>query len=94
MFADENWYLVDLEWAYTTRSELGSFCPVDELTPPEITGNDCEWTFSCDMWQFGRLVEVWGSLDEHARAYIRLQSNIDPNMRLTADGSLSHAFFA
>ena len=94
MFADQNWYLVDLEWANTANSELGVFRPLEEWTPPEISGENCQWTCACDMWQFGRLVEAWGSLDEDFRAYIRVQSKVDPSLRLSADESLRHAFFA
>ena len=94
MKSGHQWYLVDLEWANSANTELGSFRPADEWTPPEISGNNCQWTCSCDMWQFGRLVEAWGSLDDDARAYIRVQSKVDPSLRLSAEDSLRHSFFA
>lgn len=92
MFADGDWYLVDLEWANIAHSELGSFCPNE--TPPEISGNHSIWTCACDMWQFGELVEVWGDLDEEGRAYVRAMSTVNPDERLSAEASLRHPFFA
>ena len=94
---NESWYLVDLEWANTADTELEDFIlrvSGLHLRSVAVAVNGHALVI---MWQFGglqRLVEVWGSLDEDGRSYMRMQSNMDPNMRLSAEASLRHAFFA
>ena len=91
MFANGDWYLMDLEWANYANAELGVYAPHQAWTPPEITDTSCEWTCLCDMWQFAKLVEAWGHLDDDGRAYVRVQAA--PSERLDAEASLGHAFF-
>ena len=93
MFADGDWYLVDLECANVANAELGAYCPSESWLPPEISGTNCTWTCACDMWQFGKLVELWGNLDSDGQAYVRVMSEINPSERLSAEASIRHPFF-
>ena len=95
MFANERWYLMDLEWANTIDSELGDYRPQDEFTPPELVGVEgAIWTTACDMWQFGNLINTWGHLDEDGQQYVTSQLSLPAANWLSAQESLQHAFFA
>lgn len=94
MFAHRDWYLIDLEWANFADSKLGEYTPASSWSPPEISSANCKWTCACDMWQFGKLVELWGNLDEAGKSYVRVQSKSDPAERLSAEASLHHIFFS
>ena len=95
MFANNEWYLADLEWANKIDSVLGNYYPKEYYLPPELVGVEQGiWTASCDMWQFGKLLQQWGLSDQASRNYISTQSSAMPTNRLSASASLSHQFFA
>ena len=93
MWSGEEWFLIDLEWANHNDTATGRYSPQEEWTPPEITGDDCNWTTASDMWQFGKLLHVWGKLDDDGRTYVQSQLSNNPETRLSASASLDHAFF-
>lgn len=94
MFAEGEWFLMDLEWANTSDSPIGNYNPNPDQTPPElIEMEDVAWTLACDMWQFGKLLQLWGHLDEHGLRYVATQIQADPTRRLSATESLDHSFF-
>ena len=93
MLPGEGWLLIDLEWANHHNTPIGDCAPQNEWTPPEIMGADSKWTTASDMWQFGKLLNVWGRLDTNGSAYVQSQLNEDPSARLSAEDSLDHAFF-
>lgn len=93
MFADQNWYLVDLEWANLVDSPIGEYHPHKEWTPPEITGENCSWTIASDMWQFHKLLSAWNQLDEAGQSLVRVLGDDIPQRRLTAGEALAHEFF-
>ena len=94
MLAEGRWYLMDLEWANTIDSKLEHYRPSKSFLPPELAGVDGEkWTSACDMWQFGKLMKLWGTLDEQGRFYVSVQAANEPGDRLSAADSLHHEFF-
>lgn len=95
MFADGNWYLMDLEWANIVDSPIGEYDPNPDQIPPEVgLVEDGTWTTACDMWQFGKVLLLWNHLDEDGLRYANTQLDADPFRRLSATDSLTHAFFA
>ena len=95
MFAESNWYLMDLEWANTIDSDTEGYHPNRNYLPPELIGGEGRpWTAACDMWQFGKLLERWNQLDNQGRSYVNTQIQDDPERRLSATDSLDHEFFA
>jgi hypothetical protein len=93
MFADQNWYLVDLEWANLADRPVGQYRPHLTWTPPEIIDNDSSWTTAGDMWQFQTLLSHWGHLNENGQCLLRLLQNTNPLERIGAEEALRHPFF-
>ena len=96
----DGWYLMDLEWAEKVDEPLGDYRPKRENTPPEVFhgGNVAIWTSSADMWQFGRVLELWeergsplGNLGRQLRAALLTDS---PANRPTAEKALNHPWFS
>ncbi len=96
----DGWYLMDLEWAEKVGEPLGNYCPKRENTPPEVLngGNVAIWTLSADMWQFGRVLELWeelgspvGDLGHQLCAALLSES---PAKRPTAEQALNHLWFS
>jgi hypothetical protein len=94
MFADQNWYLVDLEWANSAGLPVGEYTPQQQWTPPEILGSDSEWTHTSDMWQFHKLLDQWNHLDEDGRRLLEVLQCEDPQSRISAEVALKHAYFS
>jgi serine/threonine protein kinase len=94
MFADQNWYLVDLEWANLADLPVGNYMPQEQWAPPEINNSDSSWTYSSDMWQFHKLLCHWNHLNEDGRRLLELLQCEDPKARVSADEALQHAYFS
>ena len=94
MFADQSWYLIDLEWANVAGWPLGDYSPHPALTPPEISNEDGLWTSASDMWQFGELLYLWDHLNLDGQNLRMSLQNDDPEARPTAREALQHLFFA
>jgi hypothetical protein len=96
----DGWYLMDLEWAEKVGEPLGDYRPKRENSPPEVLrgGNVAIWTSSADMWQFGRVLELWeergsplGNLGHQLCAALLTES---PANRPTAEKALNHPWFS
>jgi hypothetical protein len=95
MFANGEWYLTDLEWANKINSPIGAYMPDHEYLPPELNQTrEGIWTAACDIWQFGKMLLIWGPRGEFSDDYLRAQSAERPERRLSASQSLCHNFFA
>lgn len=90
--SDGRWILTDLEWASFANQPLADYNP--RLLPPECEGIDQTWSEASDMWQFGKLLELWGKLDEQGNALVRNLTSDDPNDRLSAEDCMRHEFFS
>jgi serine/threonine protein kinase len=95
MFANGEWYLMDLEWANKMNSPIGAYTPNHEYLPPELNrAKEGIWTAACDMWQFGKVLLIWGHRGEFSDDYLWSQCAEKPERRLSASQSLLHNFFA
>ena len=92
MFAEGEWYLMDLEWANRIDSDMEGYKPNPHYLPPELARKEGgrQWTEACDMWQFGKLVEHWNQLDDNGCSYVYTQSQDAPERRMNASNSLLH----
>lgn len=91
MKAKEVWYLIDLEWANYVNSPMGTYNPA--VCPPESHTAGFVWATSADMWQFGKLLELWNQLDAHGHCIVQNLTNHDPSTRLSTTQALDHEFF-
>lgn len=91
MRANSRWYLIDLEWANHLDQTVGGYRPF--LCPPECSAEDCLWSASSDIWQFGKLLESWGQLDDEGHALVRVLTSDSPSERLPVEEAMQHPFF-
>ena len=94
----DGWYLMDLEWAQRVGQPLENYVPNGGNLPPEIIegGDAAVWTAAADMWQFGRVLELWGDkgspLGEMGKSLCLSLMAERPEDRPTAQQALKHAW--
>lgn len=94
----DGWYLMDLEWAQRAGQPLENYAPKRDNAPPEIRDGGCAavWTAASDMWQFARVLELWGEngspLGEMGNSLCLSLMAERPEDRPTAQQALKHVW--
>jgi len=91
MWSNQQWYLIDLEWANFDNLPMGGYNP--HLHPPECVNQDFKWGVSADMWQYGKLLEHWNLLDNNGSNLVRTLTQNNPTFRPSASEALATDFF-